>query len=199
MAPVSTLSDQELTALLRQGNQAAFIELYDRYHDTIYLFIRKYLRSAELSEDICQNVFLKIWEQRMQPVNILEFAAYLFTIAKRLCLDFLKRAAIEQNAMGLILQNYSSNLKAVEHEHEFRDYMSFIENVLTGLPQQTQNVFRLCRQQHKSYDEAAELLGISRNAIKKHMVRSMKVLKNAVDNELGVSFLTLLLLFASKK
>jgi RNA polymerase sigma-70 factor (family 1) len=198
VATLSTLTDHDLVDLLKSDDKVAFMELYDRYHDTIFRFIRKYLRSSELSEDICQNVFLKIWEQRENPVTIMEFGAYVFTIAKRQCLDFLKRASVEQTAMGLILQNYSPNLTALEDHQQFRDYMAFIEKVLTTLPEQTQAVFRLCRQQYKTYDEAAEILGISRNTVKKHMVRSMKVLGEAAENELGVSFLIVLAILAAR-
>jgi DNA-directed RNA polymerase specialized sigma24 family protein len=54
-------------------------------------------------------------------------------------------------------------------------------------------VFRLCRQQGMTYDETAELLGISRNAVKKHMVRTMRILSESVETDLGIS-LTLLLM-----
>jgi RNA polymerase sigma-70 factor (ECF subfamily) len=62
------------------------------------------------------------------------------------------------------------------------------------MPPRTVEVFRLCRQQSKTYDEAAEELGITRDAIKKHMVRSMRVLKEAAEKELGVSFCLLFIL-----
>jgi RNA polymerase sigma-70 factor (family 1) len=198
LASLKTLSDRELTGLFKSGEDAAFEEMFARYHDRIYRFVRKYLRSPELSEDICQNVFLKIWEQRQEQVVILEFSAYLFTIAKRQSLDFLKRAAVEKSAMGLILQNYRPNPVAEQHPYEFRDYLLFIEKIIAGLPEQSRAVFKLCRQQHKTYEEAAAELGISRHTVKKHMVRSMKVLRAAAENELGVSFLILLAVLASK-
>jgi RNA polymerase sigma-70 factor (ECF subfamily) len=49
-------------------------------------------------------------------------------------------------------------------------------------------MFNLCRVQGKTYDEAAKLLGLSRNTVKKHMVSSMKVLKLAVQKDLGIFF-----------
>jgi len=194
----STLTDNELSGLFKSGEDAAYTELYDRYHDSIYRFIRKYLRSSQLSEDICQNVFLKLWEQRDNPVQILEFGAYLFTLAKRQAFDYLKRAAIEETALGIILQNYQPNLNAVADTHETRDYLNFIESVLDRLPEQTKAVFKLCRQHHKTYEEAAEILGISKHLVKKNMVRSMKVLKDAAESELGISFILLLALLTSK-
>jgi DNA-directed RNA polymerase specialized sigma24 family protein len=59
VATFNSLTDHDLVDLLKSDDKAAFMELYDRYHDTIFRFIRKYLKSSELSEDICQNVFFK--------------------------------------------------------------------------------------------------------------------------------------------
>ncbi len=191
MREFKALSDNELLALVKQCNHSAYLELYNRYHDCVFKFIRKYLKSSELSKDICQNVFLKIWEQRDQ-VDIIEFGAYIFTVAKRMSLDFLKRASVEEKAMGLILHSYRPCLNITEDNHQVHDYMAFIETILAGMPEQTRTVFKLCRQQYKSYDEAAQTLGVSGNAIKKHMVRSMKILKNAVEKELGITFLFLI-------
>ncbi len=197
MAKRSTLSDAELMDLMKSSDGSAFAEIYDRYHDPIYRFIRKYLRSDELSEDICQNVFVKFWEQREQPIIIRELSAWLFTMAKRQALDFLKRASVEQSAMGLLLTDYPVNHHP-EDDHISKDYLLFIDRVLDTLPEQTKLIFQLCRQQHKSYDEAAEQLGISRHTVKKHMVKSMKVLKDAAENELGISFMLLLAILAAK-
>lgn len=198
MAIYGTYTDKELVVLLRAGNNEAFTELYDRYHDGICRFIVKYLKSIELAEDICQNVFLKIWEQKEQSVQILEFGAYVFTIAKRQSFDFLKRAAIEQTAMSVVINNYKPVLNSIEDDHQTNEYMAFINKVLSELPEQTQRVFRLCRQENKSYDEAAEILGISRHAIKKHMVRAMKVLKDAAEGEMGVTLSVLLAVISAE-
>ena len=197
MGTLSTLTDAELLDLFKSGDDAAFAEIYDRFHDPICRFVRKYLRSDELSEDITQNVFVKFWENRGQPVIIRELGAWLYTIAKRQALDFLKRASVEQDAMSLILAAYPVN-NNTEDQHIAKDYLQFVENVLNTLPEQTKLIFQLCRQQHKSYDETAALLGISRNTVKKHMVRSMKVLKDAAESELGISFITLLAIIASR-
>lgn len=198
MTTYGTYTDKELIALLKVGNNEAFTELYDRYHDGICRFVVRYLKSMELAEDICQNVFLKIWEQKEQSMQIIEFGAYVFTIAKRQSLDFLKRAAVEQTAMSVVLNNYRPLLNTIENDHQTNEYMVFINKVLSDLPEQTRRVFHLCRQENRSYDEAAEILGISRHAIKKHMVRSMRILKDAAESEMGVTLSVLLAVISSK-
>lgn len=186
------LEEHSLLQLVSAGNEKAFTVLYEHYRAGIYNFVRKYLKSDELSDDICQNVFLKIWEHREQLGDVLEFNAYALTIAKRQSLDFLRRATVEQAAMDLILQNYPLQKSTFEDDQQYVEYMRFIETVLAKLPPQSQLIFNLCRQQHKSYDEAAQILGISRNAIKKHMVRSIKVLRHATETELGISMSVLM-------
>jgi RNA polymerase sigma-70 factor (family 1) len=198
MASYASYSDHQLTSFLPGGDRVAFTTIYERHHDRIYRLILKYLKSAELSEDICQNVFLKIWEQREQLAEIKEFSAFSFTIAKRQALDFLKRAAVEQNAMGIILKSYPENRNIIEDQQQAKEYMDFIENVLTRLPNQSRRIFKLCRQDSKSYDEVAALLGITRHAVKKHMVKSMKVLREAVEGELGIPLTVLLAILATK-
>ncbi|MGV3705368.1 MAG: RNA polymerase sigma factor [Arcticibacter sp.] len=176
------------------GNTTAFKVVYEHYGPPVCSFIRKYLRSEELSDDICQNVFIKIWEQREQLSGVSEFGAWAFTIAKRQCIDFLKKASREQSAMSMILSAYQADASPSENMLYTREYLQFIEGVLNRMPPRTVEVFRLCRQQFKTYDEAAEELGITRDAIKKHMVRSMRILKDSAEKELGVSFTLLFIL-----
>lgn len=198
MAKLSALSDQELLGLLRSDDGAALGEIYERYHQPLYRFLRKYLRSDELAEDICQNVFIKFWDQRHELTLIRELSAWLFTMAKRMALDFLRSSAMEAAAMGTIVAAYPKN-GSIADDLIAKDYLHFIEDVLARLPEPTQQIFRLCRQQHKSYDEAAEILGISRNTVKKHMVRSMKILGEAAQTELGISLSVLFAVLFSNR
>lgn len=197
MPSYKSFSDQDLLPFIRKGDQDAYGELYTRYHQPLYRSLRKYLHSDELSEDIAQNVFLKFWEQREDPVIIREPSSWLFTMAKRQAFDFLRRASVEETALAVIIDNYQT-ISITEQEVIAKDYLAYIEKIVEQLPELTREVFRLCRQQHKSYEEAAELLGISRSTIKKHMMRSMSVLKEAAEGELGIS-LTLLLAFLTAR
>lgn len=75
------------------------------------------------------------------------------------------------------------------------DYMAELRKVYESLPAQTQEIFKLVKGEGKSYAEVAELLGISRNAVNKHVVRSNKAFKDAMENDLGISLSLLLFIF----
>jgi RNA polymerase sigma-70 factor (ECF subfamily) len=95
----------------------------------------------------------------------------------------------------VIINSYSPS-DSLEEELQTKDYLAYLQSILVTLSPQSREVFRLCRQEYKTYDEAAEILGISRSAVKKHMIKSMKVLGDAVKRDLGIPlgiFLTVLL------
>jgi RNA polymerase sigma-70 factor (ECF subfamily) len=192
MQPVQSLSDFELQQLLVCGDEAAYNELYSRYAAQINRFMQKYLHNAVLSEDAMHDVFIKIWNKRDQLKNVQSFKAYLFTVARNQALDNLKTAFRMQSAISQISATITEYRNTVEEERLTKEYLLFIENMLATLPQRSREIFALCREQGKTYDQAAKELGISRNAIKNHMVLTMKVLSSKVETELGISLAVLL-------
>lgn len=194
MAGVHSLSDLELLPLLREGDGIAFNELYGRYHSGLYGFLYKFLKSPELTEDLTQEIFIKVWDQHTELPQLLSVKSYLFTLGKNHAFNFLKRAGIDQVAKAEIVKNYKTDTNSLESAIHARDYARYLEALLATLTPQSREVFRLCRQEGRTYDEAAELLGISRHAIKKHMVRTMRVLGDSVERDLGISLTVLLAL-----
>jgi RNA polymerase sigma-70 factor (family 1) len=193
MSTLRKVSDDELLPLLRESDAAAFREIYERYHSPLYNFLHKFLKSPQLSEDITQEIFIKIWDNRETLPQLLSIQTYLFTIGRNHAFNFLKRAGVDQRAKGEILKHYSTAGNSLENSIHARDYQRYLTQLLGNLTPQSREVFRMCRQEGKSYDETAELLGISRNTVKKHMVRSMRVLSDSVERDLGISLTALLI------
>ncbi len=182
------LNESLLLNRVAGGDEKAFGKLYDFYRPSIYRFIYKFIKSTELSNDVCQEVFMKIWEDRWAVSEVNSFRNYLFTVTKNHTFNVLKRAAVEDRIKGEVVRSYSQSKNYTEDTFMVNEYQQFLQAVLETLPTQSREVFRLCRQQEKSYEEAAQILGISGNAIKKHMVRSMKVIKLAVEKDMGIAF-----------
>lgn len=189
------VNEIELLRHSANGDANAFSVLYNHYSSLVYRFIYKYIKSPELTDDLTQEIFIKVWENKEALVDRNAFKSYLFTLSRNHTLNFLKRASIDQTAKGILLNNYVPS-DSLEDELQTKDYLDYLQTILATLSPQSREVFRLCRQEYKSYDEAAEILGISRSAIKKHMIKSMKTLGEAVKKDLGIPlgvFLTLFL------
>lgn len=180
------------------GDEQAFGAIYKHYIYDLSQFLIRYVKSPLIAEDLSQEIFVKIWENRKAMPDVDSFRAYLFITARNQSLNVLRNAARQPAVMGEILRNYQQQTVRTDSEDELlhRQYLQFLHDIIEKLPPRSREVFRLCRQQGKSYEEVAALLNISRNSVKNHMVHSMKVLKAAVEKELGISFSIFLLLIA---
>lgn len=167
------------------GDKKAFAMLYEENSEAVYRFILTFVKSEELADDLCQEVFIKFWSKYDVLPQLDSVKAYLFAIAKNHTINAMKRIAREKDALHLIF-NERTDSNSTEDALLTKEYMKFLNDVILGLSPQSREVFRLCRQQHKSYDEVAAMLGISRNAVKKHMVKSMKIISSAVQKDLGL-------------
>ncbi|QNL48810.1 RNA polymerase sigma-70 factor [Olivibacter sp. SDN3] len=194
MSVIKDYTENELLQSMKAENEEAFVSFYLSYGSLVSNYITKYVKSSALAEDLCQEIFLKIWETRAQMVEVRALRPWLFTLTRNHTFNFLKRAAVDHTAKAEILRNYQQSHQNVEDALLTRDYQEYIDSVLSTLPLRTREVFRMCREQQRTYDEVAAELGISRNAVKKHMVRSMKVLKGSVEKDLGISLPVLMAL-----
>lgn len=192
---ITSSSSQYLKANLIAGEECAFAELHQKYSLSIFNYIKKFVNSAEIAEDLTQEVFIKIWQMRSKLHDVQSLKAYLFIIARNHTLNSLKKAFRSEVAMTAVINSYVEERRYTEEHLLSKEYLAYLQKALDRLPPRTREIFRLCREQNKSYDEVAEALGISRNAVKNHMVSSMKILKVAVEKDLGVSLSILLAVF----
>ncbi|MBE9462838.1 RNA polymerase sigma factor [Dyadobacter subterraneus] len=171
-----------------EGDEKAFSEIYARFKPDLYRLVYKILKSSDLANDTCQEVFIKIWEDRHKLTEVHSFKNYLLVAGKNHSLNVLKKVVSEEKRLSGFVQNYSDAHNGSEDKVQSDEYQSFLQTILATLTPQSKKVFQLCRQQGLSYDEAAENMGVSKNLIKKHMVRSMKIMRLAVERDLGIAF-----------
>ena len=179
--------EKSLIRHVSQGDQKAFSEMYDHYKPALYRFVFNILKSADLTNDTCQEIFIKIWEERAKLHEVISFRYYLLTVGKNHSLNVLKKVLQEEKTLSIFIRDYIEINNELEEKMQFDEYQDFINKVLMTLTPQSRKIFKLCRLQGMSYDEAAMVVGVSRNIIKKHMVKSMKVFRTAVEKDLGIA------------
>ncbi|WP_438871731.1 RNA polymerase sigma factor [Pedobacter panaciterrae] len=120
--------------------------------------------------------------------------AYLHIVARNHTLNSLKKAFRSEVAMSEIVNSFVEERNSTEDELLNKEYYDYLQKALAVLSPRSREVFKLCREQGKSYEEVATALGISRNAVKNHMVASMKILRTSVERDLGISLGVLLVI-----
>jgi RNA polymerase sigma-70 factor (family 1) len=177
---------------LIEGNEHAFKTLYERYGETIFRLVLKYLASEELARDISQEILIKIWEKRDALKGVQNFQAYLLQTARNQAIDVLRAVSRSDIAKGEIARQFYKNNTCFDDETLHRDYKSFIQRTVDSLPARAKEVFLLCREEGRSYDEIAAALGISRNAVRNSMHLALHKFREAAREEFGMTWTLLL-------
>jgi len=172
--------EEEVLLRMKQGDESAFTTIYRHYHSSLYVYLLRFCKIPSLAEDLVHDVFLKVWEIRDRINPELSFTGYLYRIARNHVIKTIDKLATDQVMREQLFSQLDAPADHPEQLVNAKEYDRLFQEALTRMPPQRLKVFILCRQEGKSYEEAAEILGVSRNAIKKHMVLSMRFIYDYV-------------------
>ena len=154
-------SEIQLIKAFKKGDAEAFRLLFDRYHERLYSFLFSLLRSKEDTEEIVQETFLKIWENREQFWEDYPFQALLFRIARNSSLNYIRkkvnRTVFEQNMSFF----FDLTEQSADHHILLKETQQIIEIIVNGLPPKRKEIFLLQKVEGLSRREIAKKLGIS--------------------------------------
>jgi len=178
MADVSSNTDPELVALLKEGNQAAYTEIYDRYNGLLYVFAYKRLQDREEAKDLIHELFLKLWADHQDLDLNINVAAYLYTALRNRIINLIAHQKVATRYIDSF-QFYLDGLGNNNTDHLVRhnEMLAFIETEIANLNPRTQLVFELSRNSNLTRREIAEKMGISEETVKSHMHTALKILK----------------------
>lgn len=177
MQPRKYHDEVVLLRRLRVGDRDAFQKIYDHYFPKLRVYVFKFVRAPQYTEDILQEVFMKLWEikENIDPEKY--FSGYLYTITKNQVIKFFKSAAYNQEMVDDIIISMAVGDTHVQEAAEWKELYHEIQHAIELLPPRRQEIFLLCREENMSYDQISSHLHISRNTIKEHMVLAMKAIR----------------------
>ena len=181
MSNFSTLQDKELVALLKEGSQQAFGELYIRYKDQLLYSCKKYLKNEAVTEDIVQDIFTQLWETRDSLHITSSFSGYLFISAKNRILNVYRQMDVHSRFAQYILDNEKEETNETEDAIIENDYADLLNELIECLPQMQKEVFRLNRIEGLTYKEISETLQISVENVRKHASLAVQKMKTNLD------------------
>lgn len=177
--------------LVSQGDTKAFNKLFKTYCNKIYS-IGYYLTKSELiAEEIVQEVFIKVWENRKKLTDINFFNSWLRVVTKNTCYNYLRKKATEVLAISTMSENHVVALPEPTPQEitEFREFERCLEAAIQKLPTQQQKVFRLKKFSGKKVCEIAEELDISTHTVKEYLKIAQKSVKTNLKAEITLAAL----------
>lgn len=190
-------SEQEkiLIAGLIQDDESAFCELYALYKNRLMFFAMKFLKSKEFAEDVFQDAFTSVWQNRRFLNPDSPFAPYVYTIVKNRILNLLAGIEKEQQLKNIILSGSVDVTNDTEDKILDDDLNQLLEKALLNLTSQQRRIFDMSRKEMKSHKEIAEELNISVYTVQQHISASLKVIRSYLVKYSGTYADLLVLLF----
>lgn len=191
----SRYNEKTLVQQIASGDQAAFSVLFKAYSGKLAAVIFNLTRSKELTQEIVQDVFLKIWMHRETVANLENFGGYLFVISRNQALNALKRIAKEKSILsGLENKNDTAAPETEENESIF---YGLLDDAIDRLPPQQKRAYILSRHQRLKYQEIADEMNLSKETVKKYLqaatVSITGYINKNMDPRVAIIFFYLLL------
>ena len=180
--------DAALMTRVKQGDMEAFAELVEKYKQKVANLIFRTLPDATEAEDLTQVVFIQVWKSAERYRVEAKFSTWLFTIARNLCLNEIRRRN----------RHPADSLDAATAEREdqpgrqFTDFREVsppdlllrselqakVQEVLQALPENQRTALLLFKEEEMSYEAISEVLGCSLSATKSLIHRARETLKD---------------------
>ena len=157
-----------------------FDNAYEKYHRAVFRNIAKLVHDENLAEDILQEVFIALWENR-DRIHDNTLADWLFTVSFNKSISTLKRVARRnETAMETVEEIILFPQYRREEQEEMNRVNQLLDEGIAKLPERKKAAFILCRIDGKTYDQAAEILGISRHTVKTYLKEATALLRKYI-------------------
>ncbi len=183
------ISDAELALRINAGEKNAYQELFERYAPRIYQFSLSYLKNSADSEELVQDVFLKIWEKRETLDHSKNIKAFIFKVAVNTIYDFIRHKNIENAFSDFARANFETNSNNTWHTVIFDEMQENLQKLLAQLPEQQQKIFQLSKEEGLSSEEIAAKLNLSKRTVENHLYRAISFLKENFKRDSFISML----------
>ncbi len=169
-------ADRQLVASYLGGDERALEELVRQYTARIYAYARRFTGNADVAADIAQETFVKAWKnlRRYDPAQ--PFAGWLYTIAKRTAIDWMRKRRESE-----LPDDLADTSVAIPETIDARQRMDALAAAAAGLPARSAAVVQL-RLQDLEFHEIAERLGRPLNTVKSQYRRALRTLAQRVHH-----------------
>ena len=179
------MTESEVRKLLRQmkelDSQTAFRDFYNMTYDRFFRIAYYYVKQEEWSQEIVLDVFLKLWKQRSNLLDVRNIEDYCFILVKNASLNYLEKESKHTYIHPDSLpepqeQNYSPEESLISEE-----LFALYVKALDRLPERCREVFNRIREEKQSYAQVAEELGISMNTVDAQLQKAITRLKEMIS------------------
>lgn len=191
--------EKELFTLLSHGDQVAFTKIFDYYEPRIYPFVFKITKSETAAEEIVQELFIKLWNNRAKAAEIEHPRAYIFRMAVNRTASYLKTLARQVHIIEKASGDMIVERNVTEEMVDLKATEEVINKAVALLPEQQRKVYELSRRYGLSNDDIAKELNISRHTVKNHLTQALRFIREQLQHSPGAAIALIVFLVKNSR
>jgi len=154
---------------------------FNTYRVFLYKFFIKHVKIRSLADDLTQDILVKLWERKDQIYSVDNIDAWLYTLATNHLKNHYRKLATERKHQESVWQEIEWHSNTIMRDIYKRELEQEIETLLETLPPRQKEIYVLSRQKGLSLEEISEVLNISPNTVKNHLVKALKVVRGGLN------------------
>jgi RNA polymerase sigma-70 factor (family 1) len=188
------IDEHKLVQLLQKGNIEAFDSLFEVYSPKLFGFSMKYLKNDQEAEELVQDVFVKVWEQRLSLKSEYSFKSYLFTIALNQIRKYFNKKAISLRYLESIQNDQELAITENLLNEDYDSLLLQIEKIVEQMPPRRREIFLKSKMEGKSAKEIAAELNITAGTVDNQVSEALRFIRVRLKNG-NISLLLFAVLF----
>jgi RNA polymerase sigma-70 factor (ECF subfamily) len=172
--------EKKLFAQIAEEDENAFRELYNGYFQRLSLYIFKFCKSTNATEDVLQEVFMKLWSSRALLIQVEIPEAFILAVARNTTVDWLRKLSKQTTLIEDLKSQLQENDNDAENKMSVDSLESLIAAALQQLSPQKQKVFQLSKIVGLTHDEIAQELQLSKSTVKNHLSETLNYIKKQI-------------------
>lgn len=174
------MDDQHIAHLLHKNEDEGFEALFHSYYPLVLKSAYYLIKSEAIAEDLSQDLFLKIWNNREKLQVVSNFKGYLLKSIRNSVLDYLEKEKNNQMKLDNLKLDWKETPESTNGE--LSELKKKLEGVIATLPTQCRLVFSLNRFEGLNNQEISDYLGISKRTVETHISKALKIIRE----EMGI-------------
>lgn len=187
---IGGIEEGRLVQRMIDGDQTAFELLFRYYYPGLVIFASNIIVNRDEAEEIVQDFFVRLWENRATIKTGNTIKSYLFTSVKNRSINYLKSNQVKQHVVDELKKQMETEMRYNPDIYVDTELQQRLKKAFEKLPPRTAEIFTLSRFKGFTNDEIAEDLGLSKRTVETQVSNALKILRKELK-----AYTTLLLFF----
>jgi RNA polymerase sigma-70 factor, ECF subfamily len=176
-------SDVSLVRRLKENDKTAFELIFNKYSQKLYYFTLGYMHSRVEAEEIIQNVFISLWENRDMINDAFPIQNYLYKVTVNHVYNYFKHQLVHRRYVETMILEGTDEDEETLQGILSNDLGEVVDKFVDELPLRQQIIFKMSRVEGLCHSEIAQQLGLSVRSVENQIYRALKYIRQRLNRE----------------